>query len=108
LFEGYSLNEIAWCCSPRRTQVESPDLLKPELGTTLADTLQQMKQDGIKHALAFFTCTVLTHRQYREDIQKAQAAVGAGAPGNKPRVFYNHPGFIEPTVENVQRALEQA
>ena len=77
----------------------------------LADTLQQMKQDGIKHALAFFTSAYSSYsgcRQYREDIQKAQAAVGAGAPEvDKLRVFYNHPGFIEPTVENVQRALEQ-
>ena len=77
----------------------------------LADTLQQMKQDGIKHALAFFTSAYSSYsgcRQYREDIQKAQAAVGAGAPEiDKLRAFYNHPGFIEPTVENVQRALEQ-
>ena len=77
----------------------------------LADTLQQMKQDGIKRALAFFTSAYSSYsgcRQYREDIQKAQAVVGAGAPEvEKLRVFYNHPGFIEPTVENVRRAWEQ-
>jgi protoporphyrin/coproporphyrin ferrochelatase len=77
----------------------------------LAETLQQMKQDGIKRALAFFTSAYSSYsgcRQYREDIQKAQAAVGAGAPEiDKLRVFYNHPGFIEPTVENVRRAWEQ-
>lgn len=77
----------------------------------LLDTLQQMKQDGIKHALAFFTSAFSSYsgcRQYREDIQKAQAAVGVGAPEiDKLRVFYNHPGFIEPTTENVQRAWEQ-
>ena len=77
----------------------------------LADTLQQMKQDGIKRALAFFTSAYSSYsgcRQYREDIQRAQAVVGAGAPEvDKLRVFYNHPGFIEPTVENVQRAWEQ-
>jgi len=77
----------------------------------LPDTLQQMKQDGIQRALAFFTSAYSSYsgcRQYREDIQKAQAAVGTGAPEvDKLRVFYNHPGFIEPTVENVQRALEQ-
>ena len=77
----------------------------------LVDTLQQMKQDGIKRALAFFTSAYSSYsgcRQYREDIQKAQAAVGAGAPEvDKLRVFYNHPGFIEPTTENVQRAWEQ-
>ena len=77
----------------------------------LPDTLQQMKQDGIKRALGFFTSAYSSYsgcRQYREDIQKAQAEVGAGAPEvDKLRVFYNHPGFIEPTLENVQRAWEQ-
>jgi ferrochelatase len=77
----------------------------------LPDTLQQMKQDGIKRALAFFTSAYSSYsgcRQYREDIQKAQAAVGAGATEvDKLRMFYNHPGFIEPTLENVQRAWEQ-
>jgi len=77
----------------------------------LTETLRQMKQDGIKRALAFFTSAYSSYsgcRQYREDIQKAQAAVGAGAPEvDKVRVFYNHPGFIEPTVENVKRAWEQ-
>ena len=77
----------------------------------LVDALQQMKRDGIKRALAFFTSAYSSYsscRQYREDIQKAQAAVGAGAPEvDKLRVFYNHPGFIEPTAENVQRAWEQ-
>ena len=75
----------------------------------LPEALQQMKQDGIKHALAFFTSAYSSYsscRQYREDIQRAQAQVGAGAPEiDKLRVFYNHPGFIEPTVERVQQAL---
>ena len=70
-----------------------------------------MKRDGIKRALAFFTSAYSSYsgcRQYREDIQKAQAAVGTGAPEvDKLRAFYNHPGFIEPTAENVQRAWEQ-
>jgi protoporphyrin/coproporphyrin ferrochelatase len=77
----------------------------------LADTLQQMRHDGITRALAFFTSPYSSYsgcRQYREDIQKAQAAVGVGAPEvDKLRAFYNHPGFIEPVVENVSRALER-
>jgi ferrochelatase len=77
----------------------------------LVEALRQMKQDGIKHALAFFTSAYSSYsgcRQYREDIEKARAAVGAGAPEvDKLRVFYNHPGFIEPTIEHVQRAFEQ-
>jgi len=77
----------------------------------LSDTLRQMKDDGIKNALAFFTSAYSSYsgcRQYREDIMRAQAEVGAGAPQiEKLRAFYNHPGFIEPNVENVRAALDQ-
>jgi protoporphyrin/coproporphyrin ferrochelatase len=76
----------------------------------LADTLRQMKDDGIKRALAFFTSAYSSYsgcRQYREDIMRAQMEVGEGAPQiEKLRAFYNHPGFIEPNVENVRKALE--
>jgi ferrochelatase len=75
----------------------------------LADTLRQMKQDGIKRALAFVTSAYSSYsgcRQYREDIARAQAEVGAGAPEvDKLRVFFNHPGFIDATVERVRDAL---
>jgi len=75
----------------------------------LADTLAQMKAAGIKRALAFFTSTFSSYsgcRQYREDIQRAQTAVGAGAPEvDKLRVFFNHPGFIEATVARTREAL---
>jgi len=77
----------------------------------LSDTLHTMADDGIKNALAFFTSAYSSYsgcRQYREDITRAQAAVGSGAPSvEKLRAFYNHPGFIEPNVENVLAALNQ-
>jgi ferrochelatase len=77
----------------------------------LADTLRRMKDDGIKNALAFFTSGYSSYsgcRQYREDIMRAQAEVGAGAPSVwKLRAFYNHPGFIEPNVENARAAINQ-
>jgi ferrochelatase len=77
----------------------------------LADTLRQMAHDGIKHALAFFTSAYSSYsgcRQYREDIMRAQAEVGARAPQiEKLRAFYNHPGFIEPNIKNVRKALDQ-
>src|SRR3954453_23442463 len=41
----------------------------------LADTLRQMKSDGVKRALAFFTSAYSSYsgcRQYREDITRAQ------------------------------------
>jgi ferrochelatase len=75
----------------------------------LPETLRQMKQDGIRRALAFVTSAYSSYsgcRQYREDIARAQAEVGAGAPEvEKLRAFFNHPGFIEATVERVRDTL---
>ena len=76
----------------------------------LAETLQKMKQDGIRHALAFVTSAYSSYsgcRQYREDIARAQAEVGPGAPEvDKLRPFFNHPAFIVATVERVREALQ--
>jgi ferrochelatase len=45
-------------------------------------------------------------RQYRENIASAQESAGDDAPRiDKLRVFYNHPGFIEPMAERVAEAL---
>jgi ferrochelatase len=75
----------------------------------LPDTLRRMKQDGIRRALAFVTSAYSSYsgcRQYREDIARAQSEVGPGAPEiDKLRVFFNHPGFVEATVERVGDAL---
>ena len=77
----------------------------------ITDTVRQMRDDGIKRALAFFTSGFSCYsgcRQYRENIIQAIEEVGEGAPEfDKVRVFYNHPGFIIPMVENVRKALEQ-
>lgn len=77
----------------------------------LADTLRQMRDDGIKRAIAFFTSAYSSYsgcRQYRENIARAQEEVGAGAPQiDKLRVYYNHPGFVEPNIENVKAALAE-
>jgi ferrochelatase len=77
----------------------------------LPDTLRQMANDGVQRALAFFTSAYSSYsgcRQYREDIERARAEVGTNAPlVDKIRVFYNHPGFIEPNVENARAALSQ-
>jgi len=77
----------------------------------LADTLRQMKADGIKHALAFVTSAYSSYsscRQYRENIAAAQADVGDGVPQvEKLRTFFNHPGFIEPMIERTREAFEQ-
>jgi ferrochelatase len=77
----------------------------------LAEALQQMKQDGIRRALAFVTSAYSSYsgcRQYREDIARAQSEIGPGAPEiDKLRAFFNHPGFVEATEERLRDALRE-
>ncbi len=75
----------------------------------LADTLRQMQRDGVRHALAFATSAFSSYsgcRQYREDIERARAEVGEGAPHvTKLRVFFNHPGFLGAMTDRTREAL---
>lgn len=75
----------------------------------IADTMRRMRDDGVRRAICFVTSAFSSYsgcRQYREDIARAQAEVGDGAPEvDKLRVFYNHPGFIQPQIEKVGIAL---
>jgi ferrochelatase len=77
----------------------------------LADTLRRMSADGIRRALAFVTSAFGSYsgcRQYREDISRAQQEVGPRAPHiDKLRLFFNHPGFVEPMIECVRRAFAE-
>jgi len=77
----------------------------------LTDTMRQMAADGVRHALTFVTSAFSSYsgcRQYREDITRAQQAVGPTAPRvDKLRVFFNHPGFIEPMIERTRDAWAQ-
>jgi ferrochelatase len=77
----------------------------------VAGTLRKMQKDGVRHALAFATSVFSSYsgcRQYLEDIQKARAEVGPGAPEvDKLRTFYNHPLFIEAFSDRVRAALDQ-
>jgi ferrochelatase len=77
----------------------------------LTDTLRQMSADGVKNALGFVTSPYSSYsgcRQYREEIMRAQADIGSVAPQvSLLRKFYNHPGFIQPNIENVRAALSQ-
>jgi ferrochelatase len=74
----------------------------------LADTLRQMRADGVRKALGFVTSIFSSYsgcRQYLEDIERARAEV-AGAPEiHKLRKFYNHPLFVEAQADEVRRAL---
>jgi len=73
--------------------------------------MRKMRDDGVRKALAIATSVFSSYsgcRQYLEDIEKARAEVGEGAPLiDKVRSFYNHPLFIEAQAEEVQAALEQ-
>lgn len=77
----------------------------------LADTVRQMRADGIGRALAFATSAFGSYsgcRQYREDMERARAEAGPGAPEiYKLRTFHNHPGFLEAVADRVRQALEQ-
>ncbi|GAC1543328.1 MAG: ferrochelatase [Acidimicrobiales bacterium] len=76
----------------------------------LADTLRQMRDDGVRHAACFVTSAFSSYsscRQYRDDIVAARDEVGDGAPiVDKLRPFFDHPGFITPMTANVTAALE--
>lgn len=74
----------------------------------LADTLRQMRDDGIGKALAFVTSIFSSYsgcRQYLEDIERARGEVPGAPEIHKLRKFYNHPLFIEAQAEEVRTAL---
>ena len=77
----------------------------------LTDTVRQMRDDGVRRALAVFTSAFSSYsgcRQYREDLFRAQEAVGPDAPEvPRIRMFFNHPGFIAANVARVREALAQ-
>lgn len=77
----------------------------------LADTVRRMRAEGITRALAFVTSAFGSYsgcRQYQEDIARARAEAGLGAPAiDKLRLFYNHPGFIAAVAAGIQNALNQ-
>jgi ferrochelatase len=74
----------------------------------LADTLRQMRADGVRKALAFVTSIFSSYsgcRQYLEDIERARAEVDGAPQIHKLRSFYNHPLFIEAQADEVRAAL---
>jgi ferrochelatase len=75
----------------------------------LADTVRKMREDGVQRAVAFVMSAYSSYsgcRQYLEDIDRARESAGPGTPQiDKLRLFYNHPGFVEPMSERVGAAL---
>ena len=77
----------------------------------LPETIRQMKQDGVRRALAFFTSAYSCYsgcRQYRENIRDARQAAGESAPRiDKLRMFFNHPDFIDAAADRVRSELDR-
>lgn len=78
----------------------------------LADTMRQMRDDGVRNAIAFVTSAFGSYsgcRQYAEDLDRARAAVGDGAPEiARIRPFSAHPAFIEAMTDRVRDAIVKA
>jgi protoporphyrin/coproporphyrin ferrochelatase len=76
----------------------------------LADTVAQMRDDGVRRALAFVTSPFGSYsscRQYWDDIAQARAKVGPGAPViDKIRHFHDHPAYVQVHAEAVHAALD--
>ncbi len=76
----------------------------------LADTLRTMAAEGVTHALVFVTSAFGSYsgcRQYRQDMERARAAVTHAPRLSKLRLFFNHPGFIETMTDRVAEVLAQ-
>ena len=74
----------------------------------LADIVRQMRDDGVKRAVALVTSAFGSYsgcRQYREDIGKARAAVEGAPEIDKLTPFWDHPGFLETVTDRVREAL---
>lgn len=78
----------------------------------VADTVARMRDDGVSNAAVFVTSAYSSYsscRQYQEDLERARAEMGAGAPELvKLRPYFNHPGFVDPLAEGLRRAMSEA
>jgi ferrochelatase len=76
-----------------------------------ADVLRELEALGHKRVLAFVTSAYGSYsgcRAYREDLERARAVVGAGAPTVEVmRKFWNHPLFLDAWAESLAEAVKQ-
>ncbi|MET7392937.1 ferrochelatase [Dactylosporangium sp. NPDC005572] len=76
----------------------------------LEDTVRQMRDDGVQHALAFVTSpfgSFSSCRQYLDDIETARGKVENAPRIDKIRHYHDHPGYIAPHADAVRAALAQ-
>jgi len=76
----------------------------------LSDTVREMARAGVRRAVCYVASAYSSYsgcRQYLEDIERARAAAGPGAPRiDKLRVFFNHPLFIAANADRLAAAME--
>ena len=75
----------------------------------LADTVRQMRDDGIRRAIAFATSAFGSYsgcRQYLEDIARARTEVPGAPLIDKMRPFADHPLFLEAMIDRTRAALD--
>ena len=75
-----------------------------------AEAVRSLHADGHRHALGLVTSAYSSYsscRQYREDFGMVLEETGLAdeVTIDKVRVYFNHPGFLEPVVDGVARAL---
>jgi ferrochelatase len=77
----------------------------------LSDTVAQMRDAGVRRALAFVTSpygSFSSCHQYWDDIAAARASAGPDAPEiDKIRHYHDHPGFVRPHADAVRLALTE-
>ncbi len=74
----------------------------------LADTVRQMRDDGVTRAACFLTSAYSSYsscRQYRENLAAASAEVPGAPRLDRLRAYFNHPRFVEPVVDATLAAL---
>jgi protoporphyrin/coproporphyrin ferrochelatase len=76
----------------------------------LTDTVRQMRDDGVRRAIAFATSAFGSYsgcRQYVENLDRARAAVEDAPAIDKIPPFPDHPLFLEAMTDRVRAALAQ-
>lgn len=76
----------------------------------LADTVRQMRDDGVTRAACFLTSAYSSYsscRQYRENLADATAEVEGAPRLDRLRQYFNHPGFVDPVADATLAAFAE-
>jgi protoporphyrin/coproporphyrin ferrochelatase len=76
----------------------------------LPDAVRQMRDDGVRSALALATSAFGSYsgcRQYRENLAAAGEGLADAPAIQKIPPFWSHPGFIEAIADRVRESLER-